>query len=111
METLFGTKKGRLKMKLKLKAQCCVPEPEIVGVCAACSGAMYGYELEFCECGCIVHAGCKVECDYCGDEGCKACMEYSPDAGTYKCKVCGGNQNENRIKQPESLKLQRPEIL
>ncbi len=75
----------------QIKTQCCLPEPDIVGNCQACGGAIYDFEFTTCSCGSEVHRGCKVECEFCGKIGCKACMIFNPDAGIYQCSIkCGG---------------------
>jgi hypothetical protein len=54
---------------------CILPEPDIVGDCAACGGDMYDYEVVICDTGCgQIHSGCSKKCAGCTHEGCTACM-------------------------------------
>jgi len=56
---------------------CELPEANEVGDCGACGAAMYDYEVENCDCGRLVHNGCRKTCDQCGRKGCASCMlEY-----------------------------------
>lgn len=66
-------------------------EPEIVGRCASCSGAIYDYEYATCEqCSTDLHVGCVVTCAQCGNEGCRSCIPPDPDYMKYFCATGEG---------------------
>lgn len=64
---------------------CHLPEPVIVGYCAACQGDIYDYEHTICDCGKEVHIGCTVACATCGHVGCECCMKRDSETLEYFC--------------------------
>lgn len=69
------------------------PEPNTVGICGACGGDIYEYELTTCECGATIHITCRKECLECGAEGCRLCMIYDNLTGEHFCNTSGPGQS------------------
>lgn len=73
---------------------CRLPEPDIIGDCAACGGAVYRDEEIYCEtCGKPIHEGCQVTC-FCGHDGCRGCMLYDADNDMWFCDTADNGELE-----------------
>ena len=81
-------------------------EPDEVGACVGCGGAMYDCEHAICQnCGANVHEGCTVKCYGCGYEGCKACLEQNQEDLEYRCLNCCGKKEPWEMTSEEIEKL------
>lgn len=60
--------------------------PDEVGVCKACSGTIYDYELMKCDtCDAQIHQKCQVECKMCHHVGCMCCMFWDEKYSEWFC--------------------------